>query len=127
MNNVVAYFEIQATEPETLKTFYGKLFGWKFTPQQDMPVPYWSIETGDDVRGGLLRRTIAAPPAGSSTNAYTCSIMVERFDEMAKYIVANGGKVAMEKFAVPGKCWQGYFLDPDNNTFGIFQPDPDAK
>ncbi|HSW65552.1 MAG TPA: VOC family protein, partial [Bacillota bacterium] len=46
---------------------------------------------------------------------------------MAKYIVANGGKVAMEKFAVPGKCWQGYFLDPDNNTFGIFQPDPDAK
>jgi uncharacterized protein len=35
--------------------------------------------------------------------------------------------VAMEKFAVPGVCWQGYFIDPDGNTFGLFQPDPQAK
>ena len=25
----------------------------------------------------------------------------------------------MPKFAVPGRCWQGYFLDPDHNVFGI--------
>jgi len=33
----------------------------------------------------------------------------------------------MPKFAVPGTCWQGYFVDPQGNTFGIFQPDPNAK
>lgn len=39
----------------------------------------------------------------------------------------NGGRVALPKFAVPGKCWQGYYLDKDGNTFGIFQFDESAK
>ena len=33
----------------------------------------------------------------------------------------------MPKFAVPGKCWQGYFLDADHNTFGILEVDANAK
>jgi len=32
----------------------------------------------------------------------------------------------MAKFAVPGRCWQGYFLDTDNNVFGIFEVDGNA-
>jgi len=31
------------------------------------------------------------------------------------------------KFAVPGRCWQGYFLDTEGNTFGVFEVDPDAR
>jgi hypothetical protein len=34
--------------------------------------------------------------------------------------------VALAKFAVPGVCWQGDFLDTEGNTFGIFQPDANA-
>jgi predicted enzyme related to lactoylglutathione lyase len=52
---------------------------------------------------------------------------IEDFDAMAKKIKENGGIVALEKFAVPGKCWQGYFQDPEGNTFGLFQVDKDAK
>lgn len=52
---------------------------------------------------------------------------VESFDGTAEKILANGGMVAMEKFAVPGKCWQGYFLDTESNTFGIFEADENAK
>jgi hypothetical protein len=29
-------------------------------------------------------------------------------------------KISLPKFAVPGKCWQGYFQDPERNTFGVF-------
>ena len=64
---------------------------------------------------------------GGGTNAFTCSIKVSNFDEMAKKIMDNGGKVAMPKFAVASKCWQGYFLDTDNNVFGLFQVDESAK
>jgi predicted enzyme related to lactoylglutathione lyase len=53
--------------------------------------------------------------------------VVGNFDEKEKIITENGGKIAMPKFAIPGKCWQGYFLDPDNNVFGIFEPDENAK
>jgi predicted enzyme related to lactoylglutathione lyase len=61
------------------------------------------------------------------TNAYTCSMQVSDFDATAQKIMDLGGMVAMEKFAVPGKCWQGYFLDLDHNVFGIFQVDESAK
>ena len=61
------------------------------------------------------------------TNAFTCSVMVENFDKTALDISKNGGQVALPKFAVPGKCWQGYFIDIDNNVFGIFEVDEKAK
>ena len=45
----------------------------------------------------------------------------------AQKILENGGIIAMPKFAIPGMSWQGYFLDTDNNVFGIFEVDRHAK
>jgi predicted enzyme related to lactoylglutathione lyase len=39
----------------------------------------------------------------------------------------TGLPIALEKFAVPGSCWQGSFLDPEGNTFGLFQVDKNVK
>lgn len=124
MNNL-AFFEIQASEPEKLLSFYQGIFGWTFTRQEDLPIPYWQIES-DGIRGGLLQRPAPTPPTGFGTNAFTCSMQVEDFDATAAAILTHGGQIALEKFAVPGKCWQGYFLDPNSNTFGIFQVDETA-
>ena len=124
--NSPAYFEIQASNPEKLISFYQTLFGWIFTPQPGTPVPYWQIET-EGIRGGLLERPMAVPSQGQGTNAYVCSMEVANFDEMSANILAAGGQIAMPKFVIPGKCWQGYFLDLDNNTFGIFEVDELAK
>ena len=33
----------------------------------------------------------------------------------------------MPKFALPGMAWQGYYIDTEGNTFGIHQPDVNAK
>jgi len=54
-------------------------------------------------------------------------MQVTDFEGTAKAILKNGGQVALEKFAVPSTCWQGYFLDPEGNTFGLFQVDENAK
>jgi hypothetical protein len=122
----IAYFEIQADDPESARRFYGEIFEWQFVKAEGLPIPYWRIETGG-IRGGLLKRPAPAPPARHGTNAYVCSMEVENFDRVAAEIIQRGGQVALEKFAVPGICWQGYFIDPDGNTFGLFQPDPQAK
>ena len=53
-------------------------------------------------------------------------MQVEDFDAVAAKITAVGGQVALPKFAVPGTCWQGYFIDTEGNTFGIFEADPRA-
>jgi hypothetical protein len=123
--NQLAYFEIQADEPQRAVKFYGDLFGWKFTEEKNLPIEYWRIQT-ESMGGGILKRPVAVPTR-SGTNAYVCSFEVENFDAMSEKIVQSGGIVAMAKFAVPGKCWQGYFLDTEANTFGIFQVDEKAS
>lgn len=84
------------------------------------------IET-QGIHGGLLERPAQTPPTHCGTNAFTCSFEVEDFDHIAEKILAQGGQIAMEKFAIPGQCWQGYFLDPDHNTFGLVQVDSNAQ
>jgi len=119
------YFEFQADNLERALKFYQAVFGWTFEKLDWPQVEYYRIQTGG-INGGLLRRHSAPPAPNSGTNAATVSMEVENFDETAQKIAANGGLTALPKFAVPSTCWQGYFIDPDGNTFGILQPDPNA-
>ena len=119
------YFEIQADDPGRAVKFYSGAFGWKFQEVPGLPIPYWRIETGG-APGGLLQRPAKAPAPQQGTNAFVCSFEVDNFDRIAAKIEAAGAIVALPKFAVPHVCWQGYFVDPEGNTFGIFQPDPSA-
>jgi uncharacterized protein len=124
--NTVGYFEIQSSHPEREINFYHNVFGWNFTLEPQAPNEYYRIETRN-MHGGLLKRPAALPSKESGTNAFTCSIQVSDFDKMSEKIIANGGKVTIAKFPIPYRCWQGYFVDEDNNTFGIFQVDNKAK
>jgi predicted enzyme related to lactoylglutathione lyase len=123
--NKINYFEIQATDPGNLVEFYKNVFDWKFTRDENLPIEYYRIET-EGMFGGLLKRPVQTPPTHCGTNAFTCSVQVANFDAIAEKILKNGGQVAMPKFAVPGKCWQGYFIDIDNNVFGLFEVDERA-
>jgi predicted enzyme related to lactoylglutathione lyase len=123
--NTIGYFEIQSSEPEREAKFYKAVFGWNFIKEEAFPIEYYRIET-NSIYGGLLKRP-AKVPTESGTNAYVCSMQVESFDVTGAAILKNGGRIALEKFAVPGRCWQGYFIDQDNNTFGIFEVDANAR
>lgn len=124
--NTIGYFEIQSAEPERDIKFYKTVFGWNFIKEELVPIEYYRIET-NTISGGMLKRPAQIPPPGNGTNAFVCSIQVNSFDKTSGLILENGGQIALPKFAVPGRCWQGYFLDPDNNTFGIFEADTNAK
>ncbi|MBM3256734.1 MAG: VOC family protein [Candidatus Liptonbacteria bacterium] len=134
MSNRVVHFEIQADDVSRAKKFYGDVFDWEFTDWSKVAgSEYWGIMTAPKeskelgINGGLLKRPCPAPALEQGTNAYACTVQVENFDEIAKKIEQAGGKVAMPKFALGGMAWQGYFIDTEGNTFGIHQPDPNAK
>ncbi|MBB3140140.1 VOC family protein [Halomonas organivorans] len=120
------YLEIQADDPERARAFYTGLLGWRFTAVEGLPVAYWRLEA-EGLRGGLLERPAATPPAECGTNAFTCSFEVDDIREAAARVEGLGGRVALPVFAIPDTCWQGYFLDTEGNTFGLFQVDANAR
>jgi hypothetical protein len=124
--NTIGYFEIQSSKPEREIEFYKNIFEWTFIREKQIPIEYYRIET-NSINGGLLKRPAKTPPTECGTNAFTCSIQVSNFDETANKIIENGGQIAMPKFAIPNRCYQGYFIDLDNNVFAIFEVNENAS
>ncbi|MBA0883923.1 VOC family protein [Flavobacterium undicola] len=124
--NTIGYFEIQSSKPDREIEFYKNIFEWTFIREEQISIEYYRIET-NSINGGLLQRPAKTPPTECGTNAFTCSIQVSNFDETANKILGNGGQIAMPKFAIPNRCYQGYFIDLDNNVFGIFEVNENAS
>lgn len=133
MSNRVVHFEIQADDPERAAKFYTEVFGWEIQKWDDPSMEYWMVMTAEKdskelgINGGLLKRPAKTPVEAQGANAFVCTMQVDDFDAMAKKIEEAGGKVAMPKYALTGMAWQGYFLDTEGNTFGLHQPDENAK
>ncbi|MBT2717867.1 VOC family protein [Bacillus sp. ISL-57] len=128
----IVHFEIHVNDMERAKTFYGEVFGWSFQDWSDYAgMPYFGAATGNEnehgIDGALMQRQSAPPETHQALNAFACTIGVENYDLTEAKIIENGGKLAMPKFALPGMAWQGYYIDPEGNTFGIHQPDVNAK
>lgn len=131
--NRITHFEIQTDEPERAAQFYRDVFGWEITKWEGGQMEYWMVMTAPKdstepgINGGLLRRPTKKPPQECGTNAFTCTVVVENYDEIEKKILSKGGMVAMPKFAFVGMAWQGYYLDTEGNVFGVHQVDPNAR
>jgi len=134
MTNRIVHFEIQVDNAERAMKFYGAIFGWEFKDWSSVTgAPYWGIMTAPmdskepGINGGLLKRPCPAPKPEQGMNAFTCTVQVDNFDEVAEKIIAAGGAVALPKYDLGGMAWQGYFLDTEGNTFGLHQVNKSAK
>ncbi len=118
----VTHFEIPADDPARAIRFYQDVFGWKFH-KWDGPMEYWMVQTGPKteagIDGGLAQRR---KPTESTTNV----VRVASVDETTRQVEKAGGKTVAPKGAVPGVGWVAYYLDPENNVFGVMQEDPAA-
>ncbi|NMM54631.1 VOC family protein [Paenibacillus aquistagni] len=128
----LVHFEIHVDDMERAKKFYREVFGWTFEDWSEYAgMPYFGAVTGDanemGINGALMQRQGAAPQFGQALNGYACTMGVEDYDSTETKILNLGGKLALPKYALPGMAWQGYYIDTEGNTFGIHQPDKNAK
>lgn len=128
----VVHFEIHADDMDRAKKFYGNVFDWKFEDWSEYAgMPYLGVVTGDakepGIDGALMKRQSAAPEVNAAINGYACTMGVEDLDATESKVLANGGKTAMAKYALPGMAWQAYYFDTEGNIFGLHQPDENAK
>jgi predicted enzyme related to lactoylglutathione lyase len=126
------HFEIHASDTARARKFYESLFGWTFQKWEGGAVEYWMIVTGPEgtpgINGGMLKRPGEMPKQGESLNAYPCTIgNVESVDAMVEKAKSLGGRLMLEKMAVPGLGWLAYLWDTEGNSFGVLQEDKSAK
>lgn len=125
----LVHFEIHATDPQKLVTFYTKVFGWQVQPVPGME--YWFVSTGDKsepgIDGGLMRRRGPAAPEGAPVNSFVCTIKVKTIEQGPRDVDAAGGRQVVPKLAGPAMDWSAYCKDPDGNIFGLWQDDPNAR
>jgi len=117
----ICHFEVPADDIQRAKKFYEQLFGWKIElfPQME----YYGIDTGagdKGVCGGLMKRQQPQQPI---LNYINC----ECVDSYSQKVKDLGGQVVMGKTAVPGMGWFAICLDSENNAFGLWESDANAK
>ncbi len=122
MKGDLIHFEIVANDAEMLSAFYSKVLGWKIADAVPEMGNYRIIRTGggeDAIGGGLYPRSM---PEQQGLNYYD----VESIEDTEAVIKELGGKVIMEKMAVPKMGWMAVVLDPEGNGFGLWITDENA-
>ena len=108
----VVHWEIEALDPDRLRTFYGELFNWKIGDG-----PIMTVEPGvggpEPGPAGHLRQ--------SERSGVTLYIQV--LDIKASLVKASdlGGAVTMEPFDVPGGPTIAGITDPEGNPVTLVQ------
>ena len=124
----IVHFEIPADDVERSKKFYSDLFGWKiekWSGSTDIGMDYWTINTTDEkgnkaLGGGMMKRQGPQQPIINH-------IDVKSVDEYSTKVQQLGGKVHVSKTAVPGMGYFAICLDTENNAFGIWETNENAK
>jgi predicted enzyme related to lactoylglutathione lyase len=120
------HFEIHAGDPERASAFYTSVFGWVI--KQWGEHPYWIVQTGEGpgIDGGLVPRRGPEPSDDTPVAAFPVTIDVPDLDATAVAVERAGGRVVMEKGAIPTIGWLAYCKDTEGNIFGLMQADPSA-
>jgi len=120
----IVHFDIASDNPERAKRFYEGLFGWKMESPPGM-TDYYLIETKDlngqrGVGGGLGKR-------GEPGQRITSYVGVNSIEEYVGKVEQLGGKVIQSKMTVPGWGYLAICFDTEDNMFGLWQEDKNAR
>ena len=119
----IVHFDIPADDLDRARNFYEQLFGWKI--EQTPGLPYYLIETTDlegnpGVGGGMGQRQ---KPDEQITQFFG----VESIAASVKKVEALGGSVVAPRMAVPGWGYLAVCRDTEQNIFGLWQEDKEAR
>ena len=113
----VIHFEITADDPTRAADFYRKAFGWEISDWGG-PFKYLLASTGPQeevgINGAIMDRQ-------DFKQAVINHVDVASWEEGAKAVAEAGGRVLMDKTAIPGMGFFAYCTDTEGNVFGIFE------
>jgi hypothetical protein len=113
--------DLQTTDQDAAKAFYGQLFGWTF---DDQPMPqgqvYSMARLGDDSVAAIAPQPpeLAAADVPPMWNTY---LAVNSVDDTAAKVEAAGGQLAMAPFDVMDAGRMAFIIDPSGAAVALWQ------
>lgn len=121
MTNGIGWFEIGTDDVATTERFYGELFGWNFSDDDDGS-PYRVVDTGvpGSIGGGVFATGGAAP------NYAVFYVEVADVAQVSAQVEKAGGKVVTPVKTTPTGLVFAHVTDPGGNHFAVYSPPPAA-
>lgn len=117
MGNPFVHVELNTTDTERAKTFYGKLFDWKLEDVPIGPMTYTMINVGGGTGGGMMKQPI--PGAQSAWLPY---VDVDDIKEATQRAKSLGATIMKDVTEVKDMGWLSIFVDPTGAMLGLWQP-----
>lgn len=117
MANPFVHVELNSTDVEKSKDFYGKLFSWKLQDMQmDEGMTYTLINVGEGTGGGMMKQLM--PGAPSSWLAY---VLVDDIQAATRKARELGANVMKDSMRVKDMGWLSIIVDPTGAMLGLWQ------
>jgi hypothetical protein len=113
--------DLQTTDVEGAKAFYGALFGWTF---DDMPTPMGATYSLALVGSETVAAIAPQSPMLAENNVppmWSTYIAVDDADAAVAAAGANGGTVLMAADDIPGSGRMAFVADPSGAAVGLWQ------
>lgn len=112
------WWEIQVTDLEQAKAFYGAVFGWTFETTGPDYGGYVNVFTdGSPVAGLMYNDPQWNAPDGWTTYLHTADITAT-----VAAATAAGATTCVEPMEIPETGWMGMLTDPTGAPVGLWQP-----
>jgi predicted enzyme related to lactoylglutathione lyase len=112
----VSHCAINADDVEAALRFYRALFGWEFEPYGPPGFFRMASESGPVVAVQQRREL-----GGVRMTGFECTVSVDDVGAVAEAVVANGGRIVMDRATIPGVGDLVFFEDPSGNVAGAMQ------
>jgi predicted enzyme related to lactoylglutathione lyase len=116
-HGALAHFAINAGDLAASKTFYERLFGWRFDPWGPPGFYLIAMPATPNLRAALQGRRELIE--GVKTVGFECTIAVDDVRETIATALGLGGRVIMEPVTIPTVCELAFLEDPGGNVLGI--------
>jgi predicted enzyme related to lactoylglutathione lyase len=116
MPNPFVHVELNTTDPDKAKSFYGSLFDWSL---QDVPMGdfnYTVIGVGSGTGGGMMKHPMPGAPS-----AWLAYVEVADIHAATKKAGSLGAKVLKDVTEVPDMGWFSIIMDPTGAALGLWQ------
>jgi hypothetical protein len=116
MANAFVHVELNTTDVDKAKAFYGKLFEWtlEYVPMGDMA--YTLIKVGQGTGGGIMQHPMPGAPS-----AWLAYVLVDDVAAATAKAKSLGATIIRDVTKVPNTGSLSILMDPTGAVLGLWQ------